>query len=158
MLKFKIQCPLWAITVIASVLIMGCETVEQRYSPTALKQSVTHKDTSIQYRYGVLVMGMPRDQVIKAFGQPNGTDVKYNTTQDVYIFLKDGSKYVNPSPRARNVALAVVTMGTSVAVRQARLAYQRTDLTIYHVYYGPDQKIMRVEMEAGSAFKLPNKT
>ena len=102
-------------------------------------------------------MGAPRYKVIAAYGPPNGTDIEPGKTEDVYIFLEDGSKYVNPSPRARNVALAAVTAGISVAIRQARLAYQRTNLIIYHVYYGPDDRIYRVEKEGGCAFKNPAK-
>lgn len=144
--------------VLMGAWIMGCGVAEERYSPEALKESVTHKNPHIKYAPGVLVLGASREDVFAVFGPPNGSEAKNGVIEDVYIFLDDGSKYVNPTPRARNVALAVVTMGVSVAVRQARLAYQRTDLSIYHVYYSPEEKITRVTKEAGSAFKNPSKT
>jgi hypothetical protein len=142
----------------AGFLITSCQAIENRYSLKAEKESITHKDTDIKYQEGLLVVGAPRYKVLAAYGPPNGTDVEAGKTEDVYIFLEDGSKYVNPSPRARNVALAVVTAGVSVAVRQARLAHQRTNLIIYHVFYGADDKIYRVDKEGGSAFKNPAKT
>lgn len=156
--RFICQSTRWLIIVIGFFLLMGCQFAEKRYSPKAMKESFTHKDTSIKYNPEILVLGAPRYKVLAAYGPPNGSDVEPGKIQDVYIFLKDGSKYVTPSPRARNVALAVVTTGTSVAVRQARLAYQRKNLIIYHVYYGPDNKIYLIEREHGAAFKNPSKT
>ena len=41
--------------------------------------------------------------------------------EDVYAFNPDGSKFVNPQTQARNIAAAIFTAGTSVAVRQARI-------------------------------------
>jgi len=136
----------------------GGSFAENRYSPEAIKESFTHKNPNIKYQPDILITGMPRDIVLHAFGQPNGSEMINGRIQDVFIFMPDGSKYVNPSPRARNVALGIFTLGTSVAVRQARLAHQRTQLTIYHVYYGLDQKIVHVDVEKGAAFKSPYKT
>lgn len=146
-----------ALIFLTGFTIAGCQTIEDRYSPKAEKESFTHEDPTIRYQNGLLLVGAPRYKVIAAYGPPNGTDIEPGKIEDVYIFLDSGSKYVNPSPRARNVALAAATAGTSVAIRQARLAYQRTNLIIYHVYYGPDDRIYRVEKEPGSAFKNPSK-
>lgn len=130
---------------------------ESRFSPEAIKESFTHKNPHIKYKKGVLKIGNSRDSVVKVFGPPNGSDFENGRIQDVYIFMDDGSKYVNPSPRARNVALAVVTMGTSVVVRQARLAEQRTNLIIYHVYYNRSNNIVNVDVTNGAALKNPAK-
>ncbi len=129
---------------------------ENPFGPEAMKQSFTHKNTQIKYRPGVLVIGNRRENVYKAFGAPNGTDVfSGGGVEDVYIFTPDGSKYVTPHPRPRNVALAVVTGGVSIAVHQSLLAYQRSNLTIYRVYYQKNLRIVRVIREKGSAFKFP---
>lgn len=147
-----------AILLLAGTVVAGCQRVEERYNPTAMEESFTHKDTSIKYRTGILTKGASRKQVIQVFGAPNGSDAQAGgAIEDVYIFTPDGSKYVSPSPRPRNVALGVITMGTSVAVHQALLAYQRSKLTIYHVYYSPQLKIMRVTKKSASAFKNPAK-
>lgn len=130
---------------------------ESRFSPEAIKESVTHKNTHIKYKKGVLKVGNSRDNVLKIFGPPNGSDFENGRIQDVYIFMDDGSKYVNPTTRARNVALAVVTMGTSVVIRQARLAEQRTNLIIYHVYYNRFNQIVNVDVTSGAALKNPAK-
>ncbi len=130
---------------------------ESRFTPEAIKESITHKNPHIKFKKGVLKIGNSRDNVLKVFGPPNGSDFKNGRIQDVYIFMDDGSKYVNPSPRARNVALAVVTMGTSVVIRQARLAEQRTNLIIYHVYYNRFNNIINVDVTNGAAFKNPAK-
>lgn len=154
MLKSAVRLLIFGLLVATTV---ACGRVENRYNPTAIKESVTHEDTGIKYQQGILVIGASRDEVVQTFGQPNGSDQNNGYIEDVYIFMPDGYKYVNPSPRARNVALAVVTVGTSVAVRQARLAHQRTKLTIYHVYYSLDRRIADIKVEKGSAFKSPSK-
>lgn len=129
------------------------------FSSEAMKQSFTHKNPKIKFQPGVFYVGNSRTTVFQAFGPPNGTDYKYGVIEDVYIFLKDGSKYVNPAPRARNVALAVVTMGTSVAIRQARLAHQRTQLRVFHVFYNDRGRIIRITEQKGSAVNpIPYKT
>lgn len=137
----------------------GTACAEGYFSRETMRESITHKNPEIKYRPGVLVVGKTRAEVLRAFGPANGTDQHPNfTIEDVYIFLKDGSKYVNPAPRPRNVALGIATGGISVAVRQARLAYQRTELSVFHVFYNPQQKITRVTVEQGSAFKIPYTT
>lgn len=144
---------LWVVSIFLSANVYA-----QGYlSPEAIKESITHKNPHIKYKQGILQIGKTRDSVIAAFGPPNGSDFKNGRIQDVYIFLNDGSKYVNPAPRARNVALAVVTMGTSVVVRQARLAAQRSKLTIYHVYYNRFNRIVNIDVSTGAAFKNPSK-
>jgi hypothetical protein len=145
------------VILLATSLFSLNAAAEGRFSPEAIKESFTHKNPHIKYRPGVLVMGKSRDSVIRAFGPPNGSDFKNGRIQDVYIFMEDGSLYVNPSLHARNVALAVVTMGTSIAVRQARLAAQRTKLTIYNVYYNRFNNIINVDVTPAKAFKNPAK-
>ncbi len=148
---------LLAILALAGALT-ACQAVENRYSPTAMKESFTHKNTSVKYSNKVLMVGASREQVIKVFGAPNGSDAMTGgAVEDVYIFTPDGYKYVSPSPRARNVALGIVTLGTSVAVHQSLLAYQRSNLTIYHVYYNSALKIVRVTKQSAAAFKNPAK-
>lgn len=161
MQKFIKELSKMVVIVLLGALIAGqaaAEETEGRYSPTAIKESFTHKNPAIKYRAGVLVLGNSRDQVHAVFGLPNGYDtLSGGYTEDVYIFMPDGSKYVSPSPRARNVAMGIVTAGTSVAVHQAMLAHERTKLTIYHVYYNPNTQIVRVEKTKGSAFSNPAK-
>jgi hypothetical protein len=150
--------PLFYAICVAGMFVASCQAVENRYSPKALKESVTHENPDIQYEPGVLVAGMSRERVMEIFGPPNGSDTLDNgLIEDVYIFMPDGAKYVSPTPRARNVALGVVTMGTSVVVHQALLAHQRTKLKIYHVYYNARQRISHVEELSGSAFENPTK-
>lgn len=118
------------------------------YTPAGLEQSVTMKDTSIQYDPSVLVVGAGRDQVVQKFGDPNSSrTTDSGQIEDVYAFNPDGSKFVNPQVRPRNLALGFFTMGTSVAVRQARLHLAEQKLTLYHVIYGSDDKIQSVTPE-----------
>jgi hypothetical protein len=142
----------------ASVLIgvlafCGCarfqpNSVATGYGPQSMIQSVTGKDTSVHYDPAVLKAGTPRTDVQKAFGDPNDTRVAANgLTEDVYAFNPDGSKYVNPQIRPRNVALGFFTMGTSVAVRQARLKMAEKKLTLYTIVYSPDGTIRSVKAE-----------
>ena len=67
--------------------------------------------------------------------------------EDVYAFNPDGSKFVDPELRARNVALGFFTMGVSVGVRQARLALIERKLTLFHVFYTPNDTIQSVTEE-----------
>jgi hypothetical protein len=137
---------------------VDCLALGERLSPTAFEESFTHKNKAIKFRKGVLVLGTSRTQVFQAFGLPHGSDVMPGgAVEDVYIFTPDGYKYVMPSPRARNVAMGVITMGTSVAVHQSLLAYQRSKLAIYRVYYNPQQKLIRATKETASALQNPAK-
>lgn len=137
----------------ALLLLGGCarfepNSVATNYGPQSEIQSVTGKDTSVHYDPAVLKVGTPRTGVQKAFGDPNDTQVAKNgLTEDVYAFNPDGSKYVNPQIRPRNVALGFFTMGTSVAVRQARLKMAEKKLTLYTIVYGPDGTIRTVKEE-----------
>ncbi|MGH7905281.1 MAG: hypothetical protein ACREP6_01500 [Candidatus Binataceae bacterium] len=113
-----------------------------------MTQSVTMKDSAIHYDPAVLAVGTPRNQVQTAFGQPNATRTLDNgQTEDVYAFDPDGSKFVNPQVRPRNLALGFFTMGTSVAVRQVRLHFAEKKLTLYHVSYAPNETIASVRVE-----------
>jgi hypothetical protein len=138
---------------IALLATCGCArfqptSVATGYGPQSMMQSVTLKDTSIHYDPAILKAGTLRADVQKAFGDPNATQMTASTqTEDVYAFNPDGSKYVDPQVRPRNVALAFFTMGTSVAVRQARLAMAEKKLTLYTVLYAPDGTIQSVKEE-----------
>jgi hypothetical protein len=118
------------------------------YTPTAMEQSVTMEDSSIHYDPAVLKVGSQRSAVAAAFGEPNESQTAPGgQTQDLYAFNPDGTKFVNPAVRPRNVALGVLTRGTSLAVRQARLSMKEKKLTVYKVTYGSDGRIRSVEVE-----------
>ena len=122
------------------------------YTPTGVLQSVTMKDTSVHYDPAVLKVGTPRSQVQTAFGDPNTSKTTSSgQLEDVYAFNPDGSKFVNPKLRPRNVALGVLTMGSSVAIHQARLKMVERKLTLYHVYYTSDNTIASVVPEKMSS-------
>ncbi|MBS0351847.1 MAG: hypothetical protein JSR33_11820 [Proteobacteria bacterium] len=141
---------------LSSGAIQAAPAAEGYFAPSTIKQSFTHKNKAIKYRPGVLVIGAPRAKVLSAFGRPNSTDwTPLGAVEDVYVFTPEGFKYVNPHPRPRNIALGIVTMGTSVAVHQSVLAYQRAGLTIYRVYYNLNHKIIKVAVLRGSALKNP---
>lgn len=133
-----------------------------RFQPTTpaagMTQSITLKDSSIHYDPPVLEGGMRREQVLAAFGDPNSSRTTDNgVIEDVYAFNPDGSKFVDPQLRVRNVALGFFTMGTSVAVRQARLALTERKLTLFHVIYTSSDTIRSVTQErlAGAPDRLP---
>ncbi|HLH78372.1 MAG TPA: hypothetical protein VKV28_16345 [Candidatus Binataceae bacterium] len=118
------------------------------YTPTGILQSVTMKDSSVHYDAAVLKLGTPRSQVQTAFGDPNASETTSSgQLEDIYAFNPDGSKFVDPKIRPRNIALGVLTMGSSVAVRQARLKLAESKLTLYRIYYAPDQTIASVVQE-----------
>jgi hypothetical protein len=118
------------------------------YSLSGVTQSITLKDSSIHYDPAVLKAGNSRQNVEAAFGEPNASrTTDSGQTEDVYAFNPDGSKFVNPQLRPRNFALAFFTMGTSVAVRQARLHFTEEKLTLYHVVYDGDGAIESVREE-----------
>ncbi len=122
------------------------------FTPTAIGQSVTLKDSSIHYDPNVLKVGTPRSSVQAAFGDPNATQTTASgQIEDVYAFNPDGSKFVDPTIRPRNIALAVFSMGASVAVRQARLALKERQLTIYDVAYTPGGTIASVRVQQPGA-------
>jgi hypothetical protein len=118
------------------------------YSLSGMTQSVTMKDSSIHYDPSVLKPGKTRDQVQAIFGDPNASrTTDAGLIEDVYAFNPDGSKFVNPQVRPRNVALAFFTMGASIAVRQARLNLAENKLTLYHVLYSSNDTIHLVREE-----------
>ncbi|HZO81001.1 MAG TPA: hypothetical protein VFB33_04850 [Candidatus Binataceae bacterium] len=126
------------------------------YKPSAIGQSVTLKDTSIHLDPNVLKPGTPRSAVQAAFGEPNATQTNAaGQPEDVYAFNPDGTKFVDPTIRPRNIALAVFSMGASVAIRQARLAMTERKLTIYDVTYGADDTIQSVRVQQPSAGGAP---
>jgi hypothetical protein len=128
------------------------------YTPTGIEQGITLKDDSIHYSPAVLATGNSQSQVHTAFGVPNATrTTDAGQLEETYAFNPDGTKFVNPTVHARNIALAFVTMGTSVAVRQARLAISERKLTLFHVLYNPDMTVQSVTEEklAGAPDTLP---
>ncbi|MGH7933209.1 MAG: hypothetical protein ACREQN_08560 [Candidatus Binataceae bacterium] len=133
------------------------------YTPAGMLQSVTMKDSSIHYEPSILKPGSSRSQINAAFGAPNATrTTDSGQAEDVYAFNPDGTKFVNPQLRPRNAALAFFTMGTSVAVRQARLSMTEKKLTLYHVLYTPNNIVQSVREEkmsnapeAGPAVQTP---
>lgn len=133
-------------------LICGCLAIGQSpatdYTPTGIAQSVTLKDSSVHYNPDVLKAGAPRSQIHDAFGEPNATRTTDNgQIEDVYAFNPDGTKFVNPTVRPRNIAMAFFSAGASVAVRRARLAVTEHKLTLYHVLYASDGTVQSVRQE-----------
>lgn len=119
-----------------------------RFSLEGQEESFTFKNESIHYNPSVLQVGTQRQQVVAAFGNPNASQTTANgQVEDVYAFNPDGSKFVNPQTQARNIAAAVFTAGTSVAVRQARIKMSEDKLTLFHVVYSPDETIQSVREE-----------
>jgi hypothetical protein len=118
------------------------------YGVTGMEQSFTMKDSNVHYDPAVLAIGTAQSQVRSAYGEPNA--LQYNAAgqlEEVYAFNPDGTKFVDPQVRPRNIAAAVFTMGTSVAVRQARLHLAEKKLTLFHVIYGPNNMIQSVTTE-----------
>lgn len=128
------------------------------YSEAGMIESVTMKDTAVQYDPRVLAVDTPRERVHAAFGSPNAArTTDGGVIEDVYAFNPDGSKFVDPQLRARNIGLAFLTAGISVAVRQARLVLVERKLTLCHVFYGPNDHIESVVVEPlqGAPATLP---
>jgi len=121
------------------------------YTLAGQEQSFTLKDKSVHYNPDLLRAGVSRNEIKTAFGEPNSSrTTDSGLIEDVYAFNPDGTKFVNPTLRARNLALGFFTMGTSVAVRQARLHLTEQKLTLFHVNYGANDTISAVTQE-----KLP---
>jgi hypothetical protein len=130
-------------------------------SPSSEIQSVTMKDTSIHYDPGVMRPGVARGEVLQSFGEPNSTDsLKTGQSEDIYAFYPDGTKFVNPTVRPRNVALGFFTAGMSVAVRQLRLHQAESKLTLYQVIYDSNGTVasVRVELPPNSNTGGPTQT
>ena len=122
------------------------------YTPTGMLQSVTMRDSSVHYDPTVLEPGSSRNRVKATFGEPNATaTIPGGKNEDIYAFNPDGSKFVNPQVRPRNLALGFFTRGMSVAVRQARLNMTEKKLTLYHVVYTPEDVVESVRKEKMSA-------
>jgi hypothetical protein len=149
------------------VILGGCGRIQQRmdsmqnssrFSLQDQEQSFTFKNESIHFNPQILQIGTPRQQVIAAYGEPNASQTtKSGLAEDVYAFNPGGSKFVNPQTQARNIAAAIFTAGTSVAVRQARIHMTEQKLTLYHVIYGLDNTIQKVTVErlSGAPASLP---
>jgi hypothetical protein len=128
------------------------------YTPTGFEQSITLKDTSVHYDPATLRVGATRDQIAQVYGEPNSSrTTDAGVIEDVYAFNPDGSKFANPKVYPRNIALGFLTMGTSVAVRQARLNLTEKKLTLYHVFYGSNDQVQSVTAErlSGAPETLP---
>jgi hypothetical protein len=129
------------------------------FTPTAMQQSFTMSDSSVRYDPNVLHVGAARSAVMASYGDPNGTSrTDRGLTEDIYAFNPDGSKFVNPQVRPRNLALGFATRGASMAVRQARLASKERKLTLFHVTYSGDHKIRTIKVERlpGAPDQLPS--
>jgi hypothetical protein len=143
--------------------IAGCArfqptTPSLNLSPTSEMQSVTMKDTAIHYDPSVMRPGVDRNEVEETFGEPNSSgSLPTGQTEDVYAFYPDGTKFVNPTVRPRNIALGVFTGGMSVAVRQLRLHQAESKLTLYHVIYDANGTVASVHIEppAGGGEETP---
>jgi hypothetical protein len=122
---------------------------EQRLSPTAFEQNATMKDTSVHEDPKLLKVGVPRSEIIAAFGNPNQIGIQGGQEEDVYEFNPDGSKFVKPKVYARNIAASVFTGGIATVVHQARIHHAEEQLTIYHLSYGPDGTVQSVREESG---------
>jgi len=121
---------------------------EQRLSPTVFVQNATMKDTSVRENPDLLKAGVPRGEIIAAFGTPNQTSNQGGQEEDVYEFNPDGSKFVKPKIYPRNIAARVFTHGIATVVHQARIHHTEEQLTIYHLTYGPDGTVQSVRKES----------
>ena len=101
-----------------------------------------HEDPSL------LRAGVPRSEIIAAFGTPNQIGNQGGQEEDVYEFNPDGSKFVKPKIYARNIAAGVFTHGIATVVHQARIHHTEEQLTIYHLTYGPDGTVQSVRKES----------
>jgi hypothetical protein len=122
---------------------------EQRLSPSAFEQNATMEDTSVHEDPNLLKAGVPRGDIVAAFGTPNQIDTRGLQEEDVYEFNPDGSKFVKPKIYARNIAAGFFTHGISTVVHQARIHHTEEQLTIYHLAYGPDGTVQSVRKESG---------
>jgi hypothetical protein len=109
------------------------------------------KDTSVHEDPSLLRAGVPRSEIVAAFGTPNQISNKGGQEEDVYKFNPDGSKFVKPKMYPRNVAAGVFTHGIATVVHQARIHHTEQQLTIYHVTYGPDGSVRTVRKESSRA-------
>jgi hypothetical protein len=150
--------------VIPTVLLAGCLAsgiMEQnggfdssrfnpadRLSPTKFEQNATMKDTSVHEDPSLIRIGVSRDQITKAFGEPNETSNQGGVVLDVYEFNPDGSKFVKPKVYARNIAAGVFTGGIATVVHQARIHETEQQLTVYRLRYGPDGTVQSVQKES----------
>ena len=121
---------------------------EQRLSPTAFVQNATMKDTSVYENPDLLKPGVPRGEIIAAFGTPNQISNQGGLEKDVYEFNQDGSKFVKPKIYPRNIAAGVFTGGIATVAHQARIHDTKERLTIYHLTYGPDGTVQSVRKES----------
>jgi hypothetical protein len=120
----------------------------QRLSPTAFEQNATMKDTSVHEDPSLLRTGVPRSEIVAAFGTPNQMSNEGGQEEDVYEFNPDGSKFVKPKIYARNIAAGVFTHGIATAVHQARIHRTEEQLTIYHLTYGSDGTVRTIRKES----------
>ena len=94
---------------------------EQRLSPSAFVQNATMKDTSVHEDPSLFRAGVPRSEIVAAFGTPNQMSNRGGQEEDVYEFNPDGSKFVKPKIYPRNIAAGVFTHGMATVVHQARI-------------------------------------
>ena len=121
----------------------------QRLSPNAFVQNATMKDMSVHEDPSLFRAGVPRSEIVAAFGTPNQMSNRAGQEEDVYEFNPDGSKFVKPKTYPRNLAAGVFTHGIATAVHQARIHHTEHQLTTYHLTYGPDGTVQSVRKESG---------
>lgn len=121
---------------------------EQRLSPNAFVENATMKDTSVHEDPSLLRPGIPRSEIIAAFGTPNQISNEGGQEKDIYEFNPDGSKFVKPKIYPRNIAAGVFTGGIATIVHQARIHHTKEQLTIYHLTYGLDGTVRSVRKES----------
>jgi hypothetical protein len=120
----------------------------QRFSPTAFVENATMKDTSVHENPDLLKAGATRDQIAAAFGVPNETNNTTGQIEDEYDFNPDGSKFVKPKIYARNIAAGIFTGGAATVAHQVRIHHAESQLTVYHLTYGPEGRVTSVQKES----------
>jgi hypothetical protein len=120
------------IAVVSVVTLASCLRFEPRpatkvsdYSESGVEESVTMRDEDVHFSPGAGDRYTARPRVRRLWA-PTRRARRTPARSDVYAFNPDGSKFVNPTVRPRNLALAFFTAGISVAVRHARLPWSRT--------------------------------
>lgn len=121
--------------------------VENRLNPVAALENATMSDSSVHLNPQLLRPGVPREQIVAAFGPPNAVRDEAGQRVDVYGFNPDGTKFVEPQTYARNVAAGVASHGIATAIRRARIENAREEVTYYLLTYGPDGRVQTVRRQ-----------
>ena len=120
-----------------------------RLSPIKFEQNATMKDTSVHEDPSLMRVGVSRDQITNAFGEPNETSNQDGVVQDVYEFNPDGSKFREAEGVCAQYRRAGVFTGAiATVVHQARIHETEQQLTVYRLRYGPDGTVQSVQKES----------